>query len=171
MPFQSSTPIQSAQNLKRIKQQNITPKEVDPASMSQTNILNTTTEFIGPVSLNNNSALSIRSIISNSANPLFRLGAVPFEICFFQTSLAIGSIIGDTVSADYVIIGPMAVPQFSPLAQPTTAPGGASAGGSDGNNLVFITQIINYTGATKTIYAATSTRVLTPVGGSGSANI
>lgn len=158
-----------ADRTKRFNQQSVNPTAIKPASVAQTTLVNTSTEFLGPISLGNNSALSIRTIVTNVANSSFRIGAVPFAICFFQGSLSTSAIIGDTVTADYVILGPMAVPEFSPHAQPTTAPNGGSAGGSDGNNLVFITQIINKTGGTQTIYVATNTRVLTPLGGSGAA--
>ena len=143
----------------RVTQRSLQPTAVKPSALSQTTIVNTQATINGPFSLNNGSSLSIRSIIANNTNPDFRLGGVPYCITFFQTSLATSTIIGDAVTGGYTINGPMPMAQFSPYAT------SSSAGGNDGNNLVFLTELINNTGGTKNIYYITNTRVYVPLGG------
>lgn len=149
-----TTPVQ------RTSQRTMLPTAIKPAALSQTTIINTQATINGPFSVANGSSLTVRSIITNNTNPDFRLGAVPYGITFFQTSLDTTSIIGDSVTSGYAVIGPMAMAQFSPYATSSTA------GGSDGNNLVFVTMITNSTGGSKNIYYITNTRVYTPIGGS-----
>lgn len=143
---------------KKIDLQQTIPKSIKPSSLSRTNIANTQSEILGPFSLNDSSSLTITSIVVNETNPDFRLGAVPYNIVFFQTSLGTANIIGYGVTGDYVINN-ISMPVFTPFATDE------EIGGSDGNNLVFVTELINNSGMTQTIYAITGTRVFVPTGG------
>lgn len=165
MSFPTTKPIVSVQQMRRIKQQNITPKEVNPASLSQTTLQNTQAEILGPVELLNGGNISITSILTHNVNPEFRLGGVPYNIVFFEDDLNTDNIIGGPISG-YTINGPFGMPQFTPEAFVNPDTGNNVLGGNDGDNLVFLTEIINDTGDTHDIYIITDTRVYTPVAGS-----
>lgn len=143
----------------RASQRTILPNAIKPAQLSQQTMVNTEAEILGPFTVGNGSSLSIRSIIASDTNPNYRVGSVPYCITFFQTTLSISSIIGDTITSGYTIIGPLPMAQFTPVATTT------SAGGNDGYNLVFVTMITNSSGGSKTIYAITNTRTYVPTGG------
>lgn len=144
---------------KRVTQRTIQPNAVRSAQLSQTTLVNTQAEVLGPFTINNGSSLSIRSIVTNNTNPNFRLGGVPYCITFFQTDLSITNIIGDQVTGDYTINGPIPMAQFTPYATSSTP------GGNDGNNLVFVTELINNSGGTQDIYVITNSRIYVPTGG------
>lgn len=144
---------------RRQQQQNIAPSAIKPPQLAQASLFNSNSQTIGPVSLANNASLSVQSVIANERNPNFRLGGVPYAIAFFQTSLTIAHLIGANITGSYTINGPLAMPVFTPYAA------GSTAGGSDGNNLVFITELINKSGSPQTIYVVTNTRVYMPIGG------
>lgn len=148
----------------RIAQQRIIPTAVKSAGLAQTTLGNTTAEIIGPGSLPDGVAFNIKSFLTNSSNKDFRIGAVPYNIVFFEDDLNIGSIIGDGVTG-YTINGPFSMPQFTPYATLDPVTGNITLGGNDGNNLVFFTEIINNTGFTHDIYAIVDTRVYNPIGG------
>ena len=150
----------------RINQQQVRPSAIKPASMAQTNMVNTQAEILGPFSIANNASLNLSSLITNTSNVNFRLGAVPYSIAFFQTSLSTSNVIGSGVTGTYIINGPLAMPQFTPHAYKDTT-GATVIGGNDGNDLVFITELINKSGSTQTIYAIIDSRVFTPQGGGG----
>ena len=162
------TDLDSAiQNNNRINQQNINPGAVKARALPTNIIQNSTTFISGAFSLSNGSALSIQSILTSDTNPDVPLAGVPYCIAFFEGSLGPTKIIGAGVSGSgYIITGPFAMPKFSPLAQNTSS--STINGGSDGNNLVFITQIYNNTGLTKTIYYATNTRFIQGAAGGAS---
>lgn len=147
----------------RIRQQNIMPSAIKPSNVANIAIVNTASEILGPVSLNDGSGLSVKSILTNTVNENFRIGAIPPQIVFFEGSLNVNNIIGDGVTG-YTVNGPMAMPQFTPLAY-SNPDGSIELGGSDGNNLVFLTELINNTGGTETIYVIVSTRVYSPTTG------
>ena len=158
MPFPTTKPIAVA-NQPRLRQQDIAATAIKPFAFSQQLMLNTQAEILGPFAVNNGASLSILSIINNTVNEKFRVGSLPYNIVFFQTSLALSNVIGYGITGDYTINGPMGIPQFSPYAQ------GLSIGGNTGDNLVFLTELINNSGGSQTIYAITDTRVLTAIGG------
>lgn len=163
-PVFPSVPIIQRSNTNdrpRLIQQQVRPTAIKPAAVAQTNILNTQATINGPFTLANNASLSVRSIIVNNVNSEFRLGGLPYCITFFEDSLSISTIIGEGVTGDYTVNGPMPMAQFSPYATSTTA------GGNDGNNLVFVTEIINKSGGSHDIYYISNTRVFTPIGGTG----
>lgn len=144
---------------KRISQQSIVSKTIKPTQLSQQTLQNSSTEILGPLSVNTGDSISVISIVSNTVNPLFRIGTLPYAIAFFEGTLNVANIIGAGPQG-YVINGPMAMPQFTPYAE------GASAGGNNGVNLVFVTELVNNTGMTKTIYVITDSRVYFPISGS-----
>lgn len=144
----------------RISQRGILPNAIKPAQTATTVIINTQAEILGPYTVNNGSSLSLQSIITNE-NPAYRIGGVPYCITYFQDQIDTDHIIGATIgTGDYIINGPLPMAQFSPHAI------GGSAGGNDGNNLVYLTELINNSGSTQTIYVITNTRVFVPTGGS-----
>lgn len=147
------------QESQRVNQQQIAPSAIQPAQLSQTTIVNTTTQTLGPFSIANNASLTIRSLITNSKNADFRLGGIPYCIAFFQTSLTTANLIGSGITGSYTINGPLPMPVFTPNAATGVV------GGSDGNNLYFITELQNKSGSTQTIYVVTNTRVYNPIGG------
>ena len=59
------------------------------------------------------------------------------------------------------------MPTFTPIATQDADGTLTAMGGNDGNNLVFLTEIVNNTGAPHDIYVITNTRVWTPLGGDG----
>lgn len=140
---------------RRASQRDIEPQAVKNSAVANNVIASTTVSTLGPFSVANGSSLDVTSTIANSANANNRLGAVPYQICFFESSLSLSKIIpgGSGVTGTYDVIGPLAMPQFSP-------------GGSDGNNLLFRTRLTNNSGATKTIYCLTNTRFIGGIGGS-----
>lgn len=145
----------------RVTQQRMYPTAVKPAHLAQLTLVNTPTQELGPFSVTNGNSLVLQSIIANGANPDFRMGGVPYCVAFFQTSLSTLNLIGGTITGTgYQIKGPMAMPGFSPLASTGVL------GGNDDNNLVYLTELVNNTGGTQTIYVITNTRVYTPLGGS-----
>jgi len=158
--FPIANPIDRRSSI-RVSQQRILPTAVKPAQLAQTTLVNTQGELLGPFSIANGSSLVLQSIITNTNDPNFRLGAVPYCIVYFQTTVATANIIGGAITGTgYSIKGPMAMPGFSPFATPGVL------GGNDDNNLVFLTELVNSSGGgPQTIFAITNTRVYTPLGG------
>lgn len=146
----------------RVIQQRMAPTAVKPNQLAQTTLFNTEANILGPFSLANNASLSIQSVIANSNNPNIRIAGVPYCITFFQTSLSVTNIIGSAITGSYTMNGPMPMAQFTPHATASVI------GGNNGNNLVFLTELINKSGGTQIIYAITNTRVYTTTGGSAS---
>jgi hypothetical protein len=144
-------------------QRSVLPTAVANAAFGQNFIQNSSTQIGGPISLSNGSSLTIMSIITANANPLIRLGALPFALVFFQGSLNTNNMIGVTITGNgYLLKGPFAMPNFSPHAMSTPK----TYGGSDGSNLVFMTELYNATGSAQTIYYITNTRYIQPGGAS-----
>lgn len=142
----------------RASQRGIQPTAIKPAQTAVSVLVNTDTEILGPLSLNDGVSVTVTSIIRN-ANPTYRIGGAPYCIAFFQTSLSTGNIIGSGVTAGYSSMGPFPMPTFTPYATDD------DLGGNDGDDLVYITSLTNNTGSTQVIYALTNTRVYTPTGG------
>lgn len=152
----------------RVNQQRITPTAIQPAFLSQITLSNTTAGVQGPFSLANGSSLQITSFIINNANPKFKIGTLPYGIVFLEGSPSLSKIIGSPqgvpASTGYNLFGPIAMPQFTPIA--TNINGSITVGGNDGNNIVFITELVNNTGGSKNIYYLSNSRVYTTTGGS-----
>lgn len=148
----------------RVNQQRLLPTAVKPAQLAQTTLSNTTASVQGPYSLVNGSSLQITSSIANTSNPDFKIGALPYGIVFFETSATLGHIIGSpqgiAASTGYRLFGPIAMPQFTPVAV-----GSTTVGGNDGSNIIFLTELVNNTGVTKTIYYLSNSRIYTTLGG------
>lgn len=123
-------------------------------------VIGTTSVYVSdPISLPNLSTLTVISIIKSSLNTNIVLGAVPYEIVFLQGSLDTTNMIpGTSTVSGYSLFGPCAMPTFSPNAVTGVV------GGSDGDNLVYITSLYNNTGSTQTIYYISQTRVFTAGG-------
>lgn len=145
----------------RTSRQSVKPTAIAPSALAQTVLVNTQAEIIGPLTLSNGGNISLTSIIANTANEKIRLGAAPYGVVFFEDSLSTGAIIGDSVTG-YIVNGPMAMPKFTPNAT------SSDIGGSTGDNIVYLTELINDTGMEHDIYIITDTRVLTPIGGGAS---
>ena len=117
-------------------------------------VSNVGAQVLGPYTVTNTHTLTITSTISNSANPAGIIGAIPYSIVFFETSLDTTTIIpgGSAITqGNYFTYGPFSMGEFQP-------------GGSDGHNVVYKTSIYNISGITKTLYAITDTRILLPAG-------
>lgn len=163
MPFPTIKSIDTSTR-PRIQQQNVKPLAIKPAGFAQINLANTQATINGPYNIANGGNLTFKSFIQNTKNDRFRLGGVPYNIVFLEDSLTVpDDIIGDTVTG-YNINGPFSMPQFTPHA--TSIDGTITLGGNDGDNLVYLTELINNTGSGHDIYVVTDTRVLTPIGGS-----
>lgn len=153
----------STRNYRRQTQRSIGPTSINPRQLSENTLFNTTATVNGPYTLNNGSALQIRSIVKNAANSQFILGGAPYFITFLQGTLDTSNILGDPNGVSfngYHLYGPLAMSAFSPYAVNPSTPGG-----NDGYDLVFVTELINNTGSQKTIYYITNTRVYMPRGG------
>lgn len=144
---------------RRIMPQDVVSKAIGPRALAQTTLVNTDVEIIGPIALSNGASLSLLSIIANTSNENFRLGASPYSIAFFQDALSATNLIGAGIMGDYTINGPLSMPQFDPQSE------NGSLGGSDGNNLIFITELTNNSGGSQDIYIAVNCRIYSPIGG------
>ena len=149
----------------RLSQQMVKPTAIKPAAVNQVNMVNTNSEILGPFSLADGASGTIVSIVYNIVNDKFRLGAVPYNICFFEDGLTSADLIGYSITG--YIINSMSMPTFTPIATQDADGTLTAMGGNDGNNLVFLTEIVNNTGAPHDIYVITNTRVWTPLGGDG----
>ena len=147
----------------RITQRNIQPTAIKPASLSQQTLINNSTVSGGPFSMNNGDSFTIKVLVKHDTNSQIRLSAVPFSLIFFEDTLDTSSIIGAGVTG-YQINGPFSMPPFTPLAYLDNT-GAVVLGGSDGNNLVYFTEIVNNSGGTHDIYVYTNTRAYIPIGG------
>lgn len=139
----------------RATQQGIQPTAVKNSALSAGVLANTESETLGPFTVNNGSALDLTSTIANANNESIRLGALPYMVAYYQTSVADANLIPFASGGDYKLFGPIAIPE--------------DYSGSDGFNLVFKTRLVNNTGGSKTIYIVTHTRFFSGVGGSGNA--
>ncbi len=146
----------------RIRQQDITPATIKNSRLSSDIITSTQTTVNGPISLVTGTSVVVQSIIVGNPNPNLPIAAVPYCIVFFETTPDTNNMIGVTLTGSgYLIKGPFALPTFMPRASNNPI----TYGGSNGNNLVFITELFNNTGATKTIYYYTNTRYIQGSGG------
>jgi hypothetical protein len=136
----------------------IKPNSIQPNMLSSHLIKNTTTLMNGPTSLTNGSGMTVTSVVSSDVGPNIEIASVGYSIAFFVGSIAAGNVIGYTVIGNYNIQGPFLMPPFSPEYS------SVQEGGSDGNNLIYNTTIINNTGSTKSIYWITSQRYIQPGG-------
>jgi len=142
-----------------------TPGSIRQTAFSSDFIKSTSVFISGANSVANGASLVVQSIVTSSTNPNLKLAGVPYQIVFLQTALDSADIIGGPISAaGYRINGPFCMPDFAPHAanSPSTV-----YGGSDGNNLVFLTELYNGTGSTKTIYYITNTRFVQSGGSAG----
>lgn len=143
-----------------------TPGGIKQTAFSSDFIQDTSTFVSGANTLTNNSALVIQSIIASTTNSNIKLAANPYSIVFFEGSLSTSNIIGSGIlNTGYIFNGPFSMPIFTPNAQNFS--GSTVYGGSNGNNIVYVTTLINTTGVTKTIYYITNTRVVQSGGGAG----
>jgi len=132
----------------------IKPNSIQPNMLSAHFVKSTTATMNGPTSLANGSGMTVTSVVSSDTNPNITLAGAGYSIAFFVGSIAAANVIGYTVIGAYNIQGPFLMPPFSPEYS------SVQEGGSDGNNLIYNTTIINNTGSTKVIYWITSTRYI-----------
>ncbi len=151
----------------RISQRGLQATAVKAAVLAQTTLSNTIGNVLGPFSVNNGSSLQVSSYIANSSNPENRIAAAPYGIIFMETSPALDNIIGSpqgvAANTGYQLYGPTAMPQFTPIG--TLIDGQVVIGGNDGNNVIFLTELVNNTGSTQVLYYLTNSRIYTTTGG------
>lgn len=156
----SDLPVVNYQQQQRISLQKMYPANVGPPQLLAGIVQSSNATINGPYSVPNTSSLTIQSIIVAKKDPTIPLGAIPYCIAFFQGSLSTANIIGSGITGSgYVIKGPFAMPTFTPHATNN------NYGGSDGNNLVFVTELYNATGSTQNIYYISNTKIIQSSGG------
>lgn len=144
----------SAPTTAKIKSTDIMIGAILPSHITTKLIQPTTTTTNGPTSVANGSALTVTSLVTSKTNPNIPLFG-NYTIAFFEGALTTDKIIGYTLVHNYIVQGPFLMPAFSPHYA-----AGITSGGSDGNNLIYNTSIINNTGGSVNLYWITNTRVI-----------
>lgn len=137
----------------RTSQRDLLPTAVKNRIVENDFIFNTQLTS-GSFSITNGTGVTITTTISGLANENIRMGACPFEVALFETSATAANLIpfGTGIAAGRYTVTNLAMPDLTLI-------------GSNGNNLVFKTHIINNSGSTQTILYYIQSRFIQGIGG------
>lgn len=137
----------------RTSQRDLLPTAIKPRSV-ESDFLQNTQVTTGSFSISNGVTVTITTTITALANSTIRMGAVPFQIAFFETSTTTANLIpfGSGIATGRYTVTSLAMPQITGI-------------GTDGNNIVYKTSIANNSGGTQTIIYYIASRFIQGSGG------